>query len=148
MIKIMKYVYYYFKRKDKGTIMIKVTAVGRLTKDATVFTYGKDNKSGINFAIACNQQGSEEAIFISCTKFGSDEKLAKYLIMGNQIIVHGDLNINKGQDDNYYTKIIVSELEFGAKKMFNNNSNYSNIPDYDKKWDSEMKPIDDGDIPF
>ena len=97
--------------------MIKVTAVGRLTKDATVFTYGQDSKSGLNFSLACNQQGSEDAVFINCTKFGSDERLGKYLTMGNQIIVHGDLTINKGQDDNYYTKIIVSELEFGAKKQ-------------------------------
>lgn len=95
--------------------MIKVVATGRLTSNAKVFTYGQ-GKTGINFGLACNQVGREEPVFIQCTQFGRDENLAQYLTMGNQIIVHGNLTIDEN-DGNYYTKIIVDELEFGAKKM-------------------------------
>lgn len=96
--------------------MLKITAVGRLTKDAEVFSYGQ-GKTGITFNLACNQMGSDEAVFIQCTQFGRDENLAQYLKMGNQIIVHGDLIKNQGNDGNWYDKIIVQELEFGAKKQ-------------------------------
>ena len=95
--------------------MIKVTAVGRLVKDASVFTYG-DGKTGINFSLACNIQGREEPVFINCTQWGRDENTAQYLLMGNQIIVHGDLDIS-ANDGNYYTKINVKEWEFGARKQ-------------------------------
>lgn len=104
--------------------MIKVVASGRLTKDANVFSYGQ-GKSGVNFTLACNQIGRDEAVFINCVVFGRDENLAQYLKMGNQIIVNGNLTIDKN-NDNYYTKIIVDELEFGAKKQ-NNNDSYANF---------------------
>lgn len=96
--------------------MLKVTAVGRLTKDAEVFTYGQ-GKSGIKFGLACNIRGTDEPVFINCTQFGRDENTAMYLTMGDQIIVHGDLTKNKGNDGNWYDQIIVQEWEFGAKKQ-------------------------------
>lgn len=95
--------------------MIKVTGVGRLVNDAKVFTYGGD-KTGINFSIASNRMGSEEATFVSCTMFGRGENLAQHLKQGNQIIIHGDLATSEN-GGSYYTKIIVSEVEFGASKQ-------------------------------
>ena len=97
--------------------MLKATATGRLVKDASVFTYDGGSKSGINFTLACNLRGKEEPVFINCTQFGRDENTAMNLTMGNQIIVHGDLDITNDGNGNYYTKIIVQEFEFGAKKM-------------------------------
>lgn len=97
--------------------MIKVMATGRITKDAEVFTYGQ-NKTGVSFGLACNQVNREDAVFVNCTVFGRDENLAQYLKMGNQIIVHGNLTIDNDGNGNYYTKIIVDELEFGAKKQY------------------------------
>lgn len=97
---------------------IKVTATGRLVNDAKVFPYDNGTKSGINFTIASNRMGSDEASFLDCVKFGADENLAQYMKQGDQFIVHGDLDPNKkGNDNNYYTKLIVSEIEFGAKKQ-------------------------------
>lgn len=99
--------------------MIKVTAAGRLVKDAMVFTYGDgyDQKTGLNFSLACNTRRKEEPVYINCTYFGPDEKLAQYLLMGNQVIITGDLDIYPDKNGNYYTKIMVQELEFGAIKQ-------------------------------
>ena len=95
--------------------MLKVTAAGRLVKDATVFTYGQ-GKTGINFSLACNVRGKEEPVYVNCTMFGRDENTSQYLTMGNQLIVSGDLDISNDGEGNYYTKIIVQEFDFGAKK--------------------------------
>lgn len=94
--------------------MIKVSAVGRLCKDAETFTYGA-GKVGINFDLACNSYGRDEATYIRCKIFNR-EGLAPHLKMGDQVIINGDLEI-RNVDGNYYTSIIVSELEFGAKKQ-------------------------------
>lgn len=95
--------------------MVSMTAFGRLTKDATTFTYG-DGKEGINFSIACNKKfGGDEATFVNCVKFGVGDNLAQYLTMGNQILVTGEYTVEES-DGVYYSKLIVDQLEFGAKK--------------------------------
>lgn len=96
--------------------MIKVTAVGRLVKDATVFTYGDHGKTGLNFTLACNNFRREDPTYLNCTMFGRDENLASYLLMGDQIIAYGDLDITNDGNGNYYTKLTVSDIEFGARK--------------------------------
>lgn len=98
--------------------MIKVTGVGRVVKDATVFSYG-DGKSGVSFTIASNDSSAEnsETTFLDCVVFNRDDKLAQYIKMGNQMVVNGDLKIHVDKDTgNRYTKVIVLDLEFGAKK--------------------------------
>ena len=128
--------------------MIKATAVGRLSKDAEIFTYGQ-GKTGISFALICNQMGGDSSTYIQCVQFGRDENLAQYLKMGNQLIVHGDLVIEE-RNGSYYTKIIVSELEFGARKNSNNNNNYSNN-NYNYNGGGNYGNhsfYDDGDQPF
>lgn len=106
--------------------MIVTTAIGRLTKDAEVFTYGQ-GKSGINFCLACNDPMNPDgdANFLNCVIFGRDQNLAQYLTMGNQIIAHGNLSLTNDGKGNYYTKLIVNNFEFGAKKAGgNHNQNY------------------------
>lgn len=96
--------------------MINVNGAGRLAKDAEVFTYGQ-NKTGLKFPVICPKQNRENTVYVNCTMFGPDENLAQYLTQGNQVIFSGELDINAGNDGNYYTSVIVNQLEFGAKKQ-------------------------------
>lgn len=91
--------------------MIKIIAIGRLTKDANSFSYGQ-GKTGVGFTIASNDKGSEEAEFLNCTMFNSSEKFAGYLEKGNQVMVSGRYSKN----DEGYVTCIVDELEFGSKR--------------------------------
>lgn len=92
--------------------MIKVTATGRLVRDANVFRYNDNEKSGVKFTIASNDLGSEDPDFLSCVIFNRDENMAQYLKMGNQVIVSGRLK----SDKKGYNYCIVDDFEFGAAK--------------------------------
>lgn len=97
--------------------MIKVTAVGNVVKNAEVFNYSNGKGSGVSFSLACKRGfgDNETTTFLNCVMFGRDENTAQYILMGNQLVVHGDLDI-QNNDGKYYTRLIVDDMEFGRKK--------------------------------
>jgi single-stranded DNA-binding protein len=101
--------------------MLKGVGVGRLTKDATVFSYR--DKTGVNFTLACNRGfgGDDDQVsFLKCTMFNRDENLARHLHQGDQLTVHGDIVIKPYDPNDQYSgeaSMIVDTLEFGARKM-------------------------------
>lgn len=98
--------------------MIVCTCAGRLTRDAEVFDYANGEKTGVRFSLACNpgRFADEEAVFVNCTYFGRDERLASHLLKGDQVIVSGDMSMRKTDDDRYFD-LIVNRFDFGAKKQ-------------------------------
>ena len=101
--------------------MLKIFGEGRLVKEASVFTYG-NNKSGVNFTLACNRFGygdNDTTSFIRCTMYGRDENFAQTLHVGNQYIVEGDLIIKPYEEGDNYSgtcNLIVDSLTFGQQK--------------------------------
>ena len=101
--------------------MLKTFGEGRLVKEANVFTYG-NNKSGVNFILACNRFGygdNDTTSFLNCVMYGRDENFAQALHVGNQYIVHGDLQIKPYDENDQYSgtcTLIVDSLTFGQKK--------------------------------
>ena len=97
--------------------MLKLTAVGRIAKDAKTFEYGdmSDRKVGTSFGLIAENYGDKEASYIQCTIWGRD--VSEYLLQGNQLIVHGNLSVDVTDNGSSYVKLSVSEFEFGAKKM-------------------------------
>lgn len=97
--------------------MIKVTAAGRLVRDAETFSYGRNmEKTGVHFDLACEVFGRDDPTFIRCNMWNRDSRFAEYLQQGNQCIVHGDLIIDN-REDRRYVSINVDSFEFGAKKQ-------------------------------
>lgn len=92
--------------------MIKIYAVGRITNEPKVFSYG-DNKKGVSFSIASNDRARDKVEYLNCVMFNRDENFAKYLEVGDQVIVTGNFSKNKEN----YVSCIVDDLEFGAKKQ-------------------------------
>lgn len=100
--------------------MIKINAVGRLSEDAKVETYGREGKTCVKFKLVCNHGYNDDQppTTLFCTKFASDENLAQYMKQGDQFIISGSFSKYRGIDGNYYDQVILDRdgLEFGAKK--------------------------------
>lgn len=99
--------------------MIRCTAAGRLTRDAEVFEYNHGESTGVKFSLACNagRYRDEDTVFINCTYFNRDDRLAAHLLQGDQVIVSGDLNIRDSDDGKRYVDLVIDHFDFGAKKM-------------------------------
>lgn len=112
--------------------MIQIFANGNLTQDAKVFNYG-DNRTGVSFNIASNDQFNNNVEYLQCTCFNRGEKLASCLRQGDQVIVHGRYSKNSEG----YVSCIVDSLEFGRKKNRNiqNDDSYGN-GDYSRSYEN------------
>lgn len=101
--------------------MFKMTGVGRLTKDAELFTYGggDEKKTGIRFSLASNDwRNPDTADFLNCVMFRGNQSLADNLKQGDQVMVSGNYQNRPREDgDQYNTSCVVEDLEFGAKKQ-------------------------------
>lgn len=138
--------------------MNKVNLLGRMTKDPDLKFAAGSGKAVARFTLAVNRQFKrDEADFINCVAFGKQaETIAQYLLKGSQIAITG--NIRTGSYDaqdgskRYTTDVIVESFEFvGGGKNANstgNNSNNNNNGFNDNRFDDEMIPVDDGDMPF
>ncbi len=90
---------------------------GRLTKDAEL-KYLQSGTAVLEFSVATTNRigDKEETFYLDFSMFGQRaEKLAQYLLKGKQVLVEGNLRMDKWEKDgNKYTKIyaIVESLEF------------------------------------
>lgn len=119
--------------------MIKCFGKGRLTKDVEL-RYSKNNKEYATFTIASNRKfDNTKSDFFNCICFGKTATfMSNYFKKGQEIIVHGTIQIDKNESNNqYYTKFLVEEVEFCGKKSDNNNtSNQNNDLPYDNDFDT------------
>lgn len=90
--------------------MNKVFLLGRLTKDLDVKTFGEGKRVG-NFTLAVQRTNDKEKVdFIQCTVWNkTTEIMEKYTKKGSQVLVEGEINIDKVKDQ-YYTKVNVVKV--------------------------------------
>lgn len=88
----------------------KFIALGRITQNVELKVFGE--KKVANFSIAVQRSNDrEKADFINCSAWNKTaEVLEKYTKKGSQILVEGELNVDKGKDDKYYTKVNVQKV--------------------------------------
>ncbi|MCT8978284.1 single-stranded DNA-binding protein [Clostridium sp. CX1] len=143
--------------------MNKIQLVGRLTADPELkFTSG-NGTAVTKFTMAVNRprldkSKPQEADFIPCVCFGKRaEAIANYVQKGHLFGVSGRLQINKYVDkdgnNRWSTDVAVEDFEFlQSKGGDTNNSNSqqtsSKLKDSASEFNSDLTPIDDGDIPF
>lgn len=134
--------------------MNKVVLIGRATKDPELkFTPG-DGKAVATFVLAvdrrfANKEGKRDADFIPVVVWGKPaEAVANYSGKGKMLGVSGRIQTrsydNKEGKKVYVTEVIADEVQIiewvkGDKPPINSSEN---------KYESELTPVDDGDIPF
>jgi single-strand DNA-binding protein len=144
--------------------MNKVVLIGRLTRDPELkFTPGSGN-AVTTFSLAVDRrikrEGQAEADFINCVAFGKTaEIIAQYLSKGRLIGVSGSIRTGsyeaKDGTRRYTTDVYIDEFQFLEK----GNGARNNVPSSNSEFgvpggfgadsfETDMTPIDDGDIPF
>lgn len=117
-----------------------VVLVGRLVRDVDL-KYTNSGRAATNFTLAVNrdfknEQGVNEADFISCAAFGKQaENMARFLGKGSLISVEGRISTRSYQAKDgktvYVTEVITSKIGFLESKKQGNTSQqtYSNFGD-------------------
>ena len=117
-----------------------VVLVGRLVRDVDL-KYTNSGRAATNFTLAVNrdfknEQGVNEADFISCAAFGKQaENMARFLGKGSLIGVEGRISTRSYQAKDgktvYVTEVITSKIGFLESKKQGNTSQqtYSNFGD-------------------
>ena len=142
---------------------------GRLTRDAELSYIGVNKTPKAKFSLAVErayQKDKDNKVvdYIDMEILGARaESLAKYLVKGKMILVHGELNIDKYQNDKgetrSATKVKVDRLEFLSSNInqnqpvVNETSNKSKTSETERvgltdKKEADYIPLDDDDIPF
>ena len=121
-----------------------VVLVGRLVRDVDL-KYTNGGKAATNFTLAVNrdfknEQGVNEADFISCAAFGKQaENMARFLGKGSLIGVEGRISTRSYQAKDgktvYVTEVITSKVGFLESKKQGNanqqtNSNFGDVTDF------------------
>lgn len=101
--------------------MIKVTAVGRLTKDADL-RYTPTGKPVATFTVACDrsyigQNGERETTFVRCVLWGKiAESFGQYGTKGTLISFDGELSSRQYDDQQgvtkYVSEVIVDSFQY------------------------------------
>ena len=147
--------------------MNKVILIGRLTKDpelrytpgngtaVTTLTLAVDNYN--------SKTGEKGADFIPVVIWGKQaENTAQYMIKGSQIAISGRITTRsydaKDGSKRYVTEVVAdmfNGVSFLSKGNGNNSSTGNSNPGNDNNdafgdmgFDSDMTPVDDGDMPF
>lgn len=114
--------------------MNSITLVGRLTADPEIRTAKNKEKTTVaNFALAVYRD-EDTTDFINCVSFGKTAELVeKYFTKGLRVAVNGSLNIDvvesKDGGHNYYTKVIVRNVEICQSKTERSNKENDDFAD-------------------
>ena len=121
-----------------------VVLVGRLVRDVDL-KYTNSGRAATNFTLAVNrdfknEQGVNEADFISCAAFGKQaENMARFLGKGSLIGVEGRISTRSYQAKDgktvYVTEVITSKIGFLESKKQGTtsqqtNSNFGDVIDF------------------
>ena len=118
--------------------------IGRLVRDVDL-KFTNSGKAATNFTLAVNrdfknEQGENEADFISCAAFGKQaENMARFLGKGSLIGVEGRISTRSYQSKDgktvYITEVITNKVTFIESKKQGNtsqqtNSNFGDVTDF------------------
>lgn len=136
--------------------MNRVILKGRLTAKPEL----KATASNIlvsDFSIAVNRRfNKDQTDFINCQAWrNTAEFLCKYFEKGQEILVIGELHIDKWEKDGenrYSTRVLVDEIEFCGSKSenkgdFSNEQKEVSPIGFDTQF-SELLPDEDAGLPF
>ena len=144
--------------------MNKVILIGRLTKDPEL-RYTPGNGTAVTTLTLAidnynSKTGEKSADFIPVVIWGKQaENTAQYMSKGSQIAISGRITTRsydaKDGTKRYVTEVVAdmfNGVSFLSKGNGNNsstgNSNPGNDAFGDMGFDSDMTPVDDGDMPF
>jgi single-strand DNA-binding protein len=120
--------------------MNRVILMGRLTRDPDVRYSQGDNPTAVaRYTLAVdrrfgrNNDGDQNADFISCVAFGRSAEFAeKYLHQGTKIAITGRIQTgsytNRDGQKVYTTDVVVEDQEFAESKAAAANSGYAPEP--------------------
>lgn len=127
--------------------MNKIILKGRLTSNPELRRTPSDI-SVCSFTVAVNRRfDRDKADFINCEAWRqTGEFVSKYFAKGQEILVVGELHIDKSERDGetrFFTKVVADEIEFCGSKTENTQlKTESSVP-------SDVEEItDDDDLPF
>lgn len=127
--------------------MNKVILKGRLTSNPELRRTPSDI-SVCSFTIAVNRRfDRDKADFINCEAWRqTGEFVSKYFSKGQEILVVGELHIDKSERDGqtrFFTKVVADEVEFCGSRSDNAQAKAeSSVP-------ADVEEItDDDDLPF
>lgn len=133
-----------------------VTLIGRLVRDPEL-KYTPGNGTAVtSVTIAVDnynsKTGEKSADFIPVVIWGKRaENVAQYLLKGSQIAVNGRITTRsydaKDGTKRYVTEVMASNVQFLSKGK-GQASDAVNSPFDSMGFDSDMTPVDDGDMPF
>lgn len=123
--------------------MNKIILKGRLTADPEL----KQTPNGINvvkFSVAVNRRfDREKTDFINCEAWrNTAEFISKYFCKGKEMLIVGELHIDKS-NDKYYTTVVVDEADFCGSKSETRQDTVSY-----KQPEGVFEELTDDDLPF
>ena len=128
--------------------MNKIIFNGFIGKNSELTTAKNTGTAILKFSVAVKKgyKKDDGVNWFNCVLFGErGEKLAQYLVKGTKVIVEGSLQLGsyEGNDGTkkYTTDIFVNDVELDGNRKEENQENKS-------QENSDITPIDDGDIPF
>ncbi len=147
--------------------MNKVILIGRLTKDPEL-RYTPGNGTAVTTLTLAidnynSKTGEKSADFIPVVIWGKQaENTAQYMSKGSQIAISGRITTRsydaKDGTKRYVTEVVADTfngVSFLSKGNGNNSSTGNSNPGNDNNdafgdmgFDSDMTPVDDGDMPF
>lgn len=147
--------------------MNKVILIGRLTKDPEL-RYTPGNGTAVTTLTLAidnynSKTGEKSADFIPVVIWGKQaENTAQYMSKGSQIAISGRITTRsydaKDGTKRYVTEVVadmINGVSFLSKGNGNNSSTGNSNPGNDNNdafgdmgFDSDMTPVDDGDMPF
>ena len=147
--------------------MNKVILIGRLTKDPEL-RYTPGNGTAVTTLTLAidnynSKTGEKSADFIPVVIWGKQaENTAQYMSKGSQIAISGRITTRsydaKDGTKRYVTEVVAdmfNGVSFLSKGNGNNSSTGNSNPGNDNNdafgdmgFDSDMTPVDDGDMPF
>ena len=118
-------------------------------RDSELSFIAGSGKAILKFSVGVSRWGKDNGTdWMNCVMFGDRcEKLAQYMVKGTKVIVEGSLKLdsyeNKEGEKKYTTDIMVNNVEMIGNKKENTNDSGTKTDN-----NSDITPIDDGDIPF
>ena len=130
--------------------MNRAELLGRLTRDPELRFAAGSGTAVSRFTLAVNRRKKQDeekaqADFISCVAFGKTaETISQYLVKGNRIAISGNIRTGSYEAEDgtkrYTTDVIVETFDFIDSNKDSTSSTGS--------FDSDITPVDDGDMPF
>ena len=134
--------------------MNKVILIGRLTKDPELRFAAGSGTAVSRFTVAVNRQfKKDETDFISCVAFGKTaETIAQYFTKGKQIAISGSIRTGSydAQDGTkrYTTDVAVDTFDFISSGNKVDEQGLKDAFGDTLKYDDDIMPADDEDMPF